>query len=158
MTLFYIAIDIYIFGYLIYSWYCQATIDYRAHYRISTIVWAVIFLALGFSMDYFTDPDLILNAFIAAFIVMSVVDGFSGFGRKHLVLSGYFRRTVKYSELQHVTLIQVPSPKKPIVMAVFQTNKRREYTLRFTKQVEEVIYAVRKYVGTGIAIDVRQLM
>lgn len=157
MILLYIAISIYLVSYLIYSWYWQAMIEFRARFRISSVIWALVFLGIGFSMDYFSDPNLALNAFMAAFILMSIVDGFSGFAKNKLVVSGYFKRTVKYSEIAHVTLIPVPNPKKPTVMAIFQTNKRQAFSLRFSRQLEEVIMAVRKYLGTSVGIEVRKM-
>ncbi|CCI81433.1 hypothetical protein [Lactobacillus hominis] len=158
MTLLYIALCIYIVGYLFYSWYWQAIIDYRARFRISSVLWALVFLSLGFSLDYFNDPNLMMNIFIAAFLLISIVDGFSGLTKKRLVISGYFKRTIKYSDLAHITLIQVPTTKKPTVMAIFQTNRRQAYYLRFSKQVSDVISVLRKYVGTNVGIEVRQIM
>lgn len=158
MTIFYIAICIYIVGYLFYSWYWQAVIDYRARFRISSVLWALIFLSLGFSLDYFTDPNITMNVFIAAFLLLSIVDGFSGLTKKRLVISGYFKRTVKYSDVAHITLIPMPTTKKPTVMAIFQTNRRQAYYLRFSKQLSDVITALRKYVGSNVGIEVRQMM
>ena len=89
-------------GYIFYSWYWQANIDYKARFRSSSVIWALIFLLIGFYLDYFTDPTLLMNIFIATFLLMSIIDGVSGLSKKRLVVSGYFKRTVKYTDIAHV--------------------------------------------------------
>lgn len=158
MFLLYILIGIYIVGYLFFSWYWQAVIEVRARFRISSVIWALVFLVIVFGMDYVSNPNLILNIFVAAFILMSIVDGFSGFAKKRLVVSGYFRRTVKYSDIEKVTLITVPTTNKPTTMAIFQTNKNSAFTLRFSKEFEEIIRAVQTYVGKDTAIEIRKIV
>lgn len=158
MFLLYILIGIYIIGYLLFSWYWQAVIDIRARYRISSVIWALIFLAIVFGMDYVSSPNLSLNVLVAAFILMSIIDGFSGFAKKRLVVSGYFRRTVKYGDIARVTLIPVPTIKKPTTMAIFQTHKNTAFTLRFSKELEVIIRAVQTYVGKDTAIEIRKII
>lgn len=158
MTLLYLAIAIYMIGYLIYSWYWQVMIDYRARFRVSSVIWALLFVILGFSLDYFVNSSMAIHAFIAAFIVMGIVDGFSGFSPKRLVVSGYFKRTLKYSDVERVTLIQVPTARKPTVLAIFQTKNRQAYYMRFSKKLEDVIVTLRKYLGSGVGIEIRQVL
>lgn len=158
MSLLYIAFDILLIGYIFYSWYWQANIDYKARFRSSSVIWALIFLLIGFYLDYFTDPTLLMNVFIATFLLMSIIDGVSGLAKKRLVVSGYFKRTVKYSDIAHVTLIAVPNPKKPTVMAIFQTNNRQAYYLRFSQQISDVIANIRKYLGSNVGIEVQSMM
>ena len=134
MSLLYISFDILLIGYIFYSWYWQANIDYKARFRSSSVIWALIFL------------------------LMSIIDGVSGLAKKRLVVSGYFKRTVKYSDIAHVTLITVPNPKKPTVMAIFQTNNRQAYYLRFSQQVSDVIVNIRKYLGSNVGIEVQSMM
>lgn len=158
MFLLYILIGIYIIGYLFFSWYWQAVIDIRARYRISSVIWALVFLAIVFGMDYVSDPNLSLNVLVAAFILMSIIDGFSGFAKKRLVVSGYFRRTVKYGDIARVTLIPVPTTKKPTTMAIFQTHKNTAFTLRFSKELEVIIRAIQTYIGKDTAIEIRKII
>ena len=158
MSLLYIAFDILLIGYIFYSWYWQANIDYKARFRSSSVIWALIFLLIGFYLDYFTDPTLLMNVFIATFLLMSIIDGVSGLAKKRLVVSGYFKRTVKYSDIAHVTLIAIPNPKKPTVMAIFQTNNRQAYYLRFSQQISDVIANIRKYLGSNVGIEVQSMM
>ena len=99
-----------------------------------------------------------MNVFIATFLLMSIIDGVSGLAKKRLVVSGYFKRTVKYSDIAHVTLITVPNPKKPTVMAIFQTNNRQAYYLRFSQQVSDVIVNIRKYLGSNVGIEVQSMV
>lgn len=158
MTLFYLTFDILILFYCVYSWYWQAVIGYKARFRMSSVIWVLIFFVFGYSMDYFTDPTLATNIFVAGVLTMSIIDGFSGLSQKRIVISGFFKRTLKYSDVAHITLIPVPNPKKPTVMAIFQTKTRQSYYLRFSKQLEEVIHVLRQYVGTNVGIDIRQVM
>lgn len=158
MDQFYILCDLAVIIYTIYSWYWQAIIETKAKYRYSGIVWVIIILIIGYSFNYFTQPTLVTNVFIAAIITMSVVDGFSGFAKKRLVTAGYFKRTLKYSEIAQITLISVPTIGKPSVMAIFQTKTRQAYSLRFNKGVEEIIGILRHYVEPGTRIEVRQMM
>lgn len=158
MILLYIAIDIFLIGFIFYSWYCQATIEFRARFRISSIIWALIFILIGFQLDYFNNPDITTNIFLAIFILLSVIDGWSGLAKKKLVLSGYFKRTLNYSEVSKITLIQVPNAKKTTVLAIFQTSKKRSYYLRFSKQVTDVITALRQYLGKEVVIEIQKMM
>ena len=86
MSLLYIAFDILLIGYIFYSWYWQANIDYKARFRSSSVIWALIFLLIGFYLDYFTDPTLLMNVFIATFLLMSIIDGVSGLVKPDEVL------------------------------------------------------------------------
>ncbi|MBP2057475.1 hypothetical protein J2Z60_000639 [Lactobacillus colini] len=158
MTLFYLACDILIIFYCVYSWYWQAVIGYRARFRMSSIIWVLIFFTLGYSMDYFTAPTPVTNVFVAGVLTMSIIDGVSGLAKKRIVFSGFFKRTLKYSDVAHITLIAGPNPSKPIVMAVFKTKKQQSYYLRFSKQLGEVIQILRQYVGTGVGIEIRKLI
>lgn len=158
MDQFYIICDLAVIAYTIYSWYWQAVIETKAKYRYSGIVWVIIILIIGYSFNYFAQPTLVTNVFIAAIITMNVVDGFSGFAKKRLVAAGYFKRTIKYTEIAQITLISVPTIGKPSVMAIFQTKNRQAYSLRFNKGVEEIIGILRHYVEPGTRIEVRQMM
>lgn len=158
MTIFYLTFDILILVYCVYSWYWQATIDYKAHFRMSSVIWVLIFFFFGYSLNYFTAPTLATNIFVAAVLTMSIIDGTSGLSKDRIVISGFFKRTLKYTEIAHITLINVPNPKKPTVMAIFKTKNRQSYYLRFSKKIEDVIRILRQYVGSNIGIDIAQMM
>ena len=155
MSYFYIVVNILMLAYACYSWYWQAKVEFRGHYRISSIVWAIIFIWLGFTWNYIEKGDPGLNVFLALFLLISIVDGFSGFSPKKMVVSGYFKRTVKYDEISSVTLISVPNPKKPLVMAIFRTNNNKAYMMRFRIQANEVIAALQKYIGKNIPVEIQ---
>ena len=155
MSYFYIVVNILMLAYACYSWYWQAKVDFRGRYRISSVVWALIFIWLGFTWNYIEKGDPGLNVFLALFLLISIVDGFSGFSPKKMVVSGYFKRTVKYDEISSVTLINVPNPKKPLVMAIFRTNNNKAYMMRFRIQANEVIAALQKYVGKNIPVEIQ---
>lgn len=155
MSYFYIVVNILMLAYACYSWYWQAKVEFRGYYRISSIVWAIIFIWLGFTWNYIEKGDPGLNVFLALFLLISIVDGFSGFSPKKMVVSGYFKRTVKYDEISSVTLINVPNPKKPLVMAIFRTNNNKAYMMRFRIQVNEVIAALQKYIGKNIPVEIQ---
>lgn len=118
-------------------------------------MWALIFIWLGFTWNYIEKGDPGVNVFLALFLLISIVDGFSGFSPKKMVVSGYFKRTVKYNEISSVTLINVPNPKKPLVMAIFRTDNNKAYMMRFRIQVNEVIAALQKYIGKNIPIEIQ---
>lgn len=158
MTLFYLTFDILILFYCVYSWYWQALISYKARFRMSSVIWTLILFILGYSMDYFTSPTLATNVFVAGVLTMSIIDGFSGLSPKRIVVSGFFKHTLKYSDVVHITLIPVPNPKKSTVMVIFQTKKRQAYYLRFSHQLEEVIHVLRQYVGNSVGIEVRKML
>ena len=134
MTYFYVAIDILLVVYACYSWYWQAKVDFRGRYRISSVVWSLIF------------------------ILISIVDGFSGFSKKRMVVSGYFKRTVKYDDLASVTLIQIPNQEKPLVMAIFRTSDGKAYMMRFNNEVNSVIKQLQEYAGREIPVEVQSMM
>lgn len=141
--------------YACYSWYWQARVEFHGRYRSSSIIWALIFIWIGFSWNYIEKGDPGLNVFLALFLVISIIDGFSGFGPKKMVVSGYFKRTVKYNDISSVTLISVPNPKKPLVMAIFRTNTNKAYMMRFCIHINEVIAALRKYVDKNIPVEIQ---
>lgn len=155
MSHFYIVINILMWAYACYSWYWQAKVELRGHYRVSSIVWAVIFIWLGFTWNYIEKGDPGLNVFLALFVLISIVDGFSGFSPKRLVVSGYFKRTVKYDNIAYITLIQIPNQKKPLVVALFRTEDNKSYMMRFRNQVNEVVPALQKYIGKNIPVEVQ---
>ena len=153
MSYFYIVINILMLVYTCYSWYWQAKVEFRGHYRVSSIVWAVIFIWLGFTWTYIEKGDPGLNVFLALFVLISFVDGFSGFSPRRLVVSGYFKRTVKYDNIAYITLIQIPNQKKPLVVALFRTEDNKSYMMRFRNQVNEVLPALQKYIGKNIPVE-----
>lgn len=155
MSYFYIIVNILMLAYACYSWYWQAKVEFHGRYRISSIVWAIIFIWLGFTWNYIEKGDPGLNVFLALFLLISIVDGFSGFSAKRMVVSGYFKRTVKYDEISNVTLINVPNQKKPLVMALFRTNNNRAYMMRFRVQISEVLPALQKYINKNIPVEIQ---
>ena len=144
MSYSYIVINILMLAYASYSWYWQAKVEFRGHYRVSSIVWAVIFIWLGFTWNYIEKGDPGLNVFLALFVLISIVDGFSGFSPKRLVVSGYFKRTVKYDNIAYITVIQIANKKKPLVVALFRTEDKKSYMMRFRNQVNEEVQALQK--------------
>ena len=84
-----------------------------------------------------------LNVFLALFLLISIVDGFSGFSPKRLVVSGYFKRTVKYEDIADITLINMQNQRKPLIVALFRTKDNKSYMMRFRNQVNEVVPAFK---------------
>ena len=137
MTYFYVAIDILLVVYACYSGRHGRHRE-RRHY-----------IEKG-------DPGL--SVFLALFILISIVDGFSGFSKKRMVVSGYFKRTVKYDDLASVTLIQIPNQEKPLVMAIFRTSDGKAYMMRFNNEVNSVIKQLQEYAGREIPVEVQSMM
>lgn len=155
MSYFYIIVNALLLIYACYSWYWQAKVEVHGRYRVSSIVWALIFIWLGFSWNYIEKGNPGINFFLAVFLLISIVDGYSGFSPKRLVVSGYFKRTVKYGDVSSVTLINVPSSKKPLVMAILRTASNQSYLMRFNVSLNEVLAALQKYIGRNIPVEVQ---
>lgn len=154
ISYFYIVVNILMLAYACYSWYWQAKIEVRGHYRISSIVWAVIFIWLGFTWNYIEKGDPGLNVFLALFLLISIVDGYSGFSAKKLVISGYFKRTVKYDDITDITLIDIPN-QKPLLVAIFNTNNNKSYMMRFRAHANDILPAIQKYIGDNVTVEVQ---
>jgi hypothetical protein len=155
--IFYIALSLLILAYLAYSWYWQATIDFAGRFRLANFIWAVIFIGFGFYAGVFEAQTPWLAILLALFLVASLVDGQSGLSPRRLVISGYFRRAIPYQEIEHVTLVTAPIVDKPVVLGIFKTA-RHDYYLRFSKQAEEVITALKQHLKHGVAIEVQTMM
>jgi hypothetical protein len=158
LSVFYIIIDVLLFAYACYSWFWQASIDLKGKYRLSSIVWAIIFIWLGFVWNYIEKGDPGINIFLALFLLVSIIDGFTGFAPKRAVVSGYFKRTIRYSEINMVTLINVPNPKKESVVCLLKTNKNKQYYLRFACGISQIVAILKKHVHHNIKIEIQNLM
>ncbi len=146
-----------VLGFAIYSWYWQATITMYSKYRMSSVIWALILMMFAFSSQMLEVSDPIINVFIASFLLMSIVDGFGGLAPKHVVVSGRFIRAVKYADLAKITLIPVPSLKKPSVMAVFTTLKNQSFYMKFNKKLEEIIPILNTQTENAVQIEVQNI-
>lgn len=158
MASFYLILDALLLGYTCYSWYWQANINLKGHYRSSSIIWAIIFIWIGFAWQLIEKSDPGLSVFLAILLVMSIIDGFTGFAPKKAVVSGYFRRTVPYSEIALVTLIRVPNPKKKAVICILTTQKNRQYYLQFSTGVAQIVETIKSYAQRSIRIEIQDLL
>lgn len=158
LSTFYYTIDLLLLVYACYSWYWQASIQVRGRYRLSSIIWAIIFIWLAFTWNYIEKGDPGINIFLALFLFISIIDGFTGFADKRAVVSGYFKRTVRYSDISFVRLINVPNPKKPTVICILQTVKERQYYLRFNGEVNMVIGVLRQRLSSDARIEVQNII
>lgn len=158
MASFYLILDALLLGYTCYSWYWQANINLKGHYRSSSIIWAIIFIWIGFAWQLIEKSDPGLSVFLAILLVMSIIDGFTGFAPKKAVVSGYFCRTVPYSEIALVTLIRVPNPKKKAVICILTTQKNRQYYLQFSTGVAQIVETIKSYAHRSIRIEIQDLL
>lgn len=150
-TFFYYTLDALMGVYALYSWYQQVRIEHAAIYRSSSIIWSVLLIWLGFIWDFLENgPGLPI--FLAIFLVISILDGFSGLGNKKIVLSGYFHRTIAYSDLEQITIIAVPNPIKPVMMLVLHTNNGRIYYLRFKSEAQPIARFLKEKTENKVAI------
>ena len=154
---YYIALSLLLIFYILYSWYWQATIVMKARFRSSNVVWAAIFLLVGLGAGFFDLPAQGLSLLLASFLVASLLDGQSGFGEKCVVLSGYFKRTLAYSEIAEVKLVKAPAD-MPLVVAILQTKNRQQYALRFSKKAEAVMAQLRNKLQGGVKIEVESMV
>lgn len=155
---FYVVINVLLLIYVCYSWYWQAKLELRGKFRISNFIWTVLIIWLGFSWDYILGNEPGVNVFLALLLLMSIIDGFTGFAPHRAVVSGYFKRTLSYSEIQRVLLISLPTARKPTVICILATNKGRQYNLQFSHSTEEIIQALQKYADHNIQVEVRNAL
>lgn len=158
MSGFYILVNIVMFIYACYSWYWQAKLELRGKFRISILLWTLLVIWLGFTWNYIEKGEPGINLFLALLLLVSIVDGFTGFAPKKAVVSGYFKRTLSYSEIENVILINVPVGKKPAVICILGTNKGRQYNLQFSSDVKSIIATLQRYADHRIRIEVRNTL
>ncbi|BDR59864.1 hypothetical protein [Lactobacillus xylocopicola] len=158
MVSFYLILDAVLLCYTCYSWYWQANIDLKGQYRTSSVIWMVILIWAGFVWQFIQKGDPGLGVFLAIFLMIGLLDGFTGFAPKRAVVSGYFRRTVPYTEIMMVTLIKVPNPKKEMVICILTTQKNKQYYLRFTHGVTQIIGAIKEHIHHDIKIEVQDIL
>lgn len=151
---FYSVINILLFVYTCYSWYWQATLVVRCRYRYSSIIWAIIFIWLAFTWNYVGQGSPGVTVFLALFLLISIIDGFTGLTNKRVVVAGYFKRTIKYADIAAVRVINVPNPKKPNVLCIFQTKNRRQYALRFNLELNKFIQILKPHLGSNVKMEI----
>lgn len=152
---FYVIVNVLLFVYACYSWYWQAKLDLRGKYRYSVIFWTIIIIWLGFAWNYIDKSYPGINVFLALLLITSIVDGYTGFAPKRAVISGFFKRTIPYSDIEDVLLIKVPNFEKPSVICIMRTNKGRQYYLRFSGEVNKIVAALKKHVDHTIRVEIQ---
>lgn len=156
-TLFYLVADTLLAAYAGYSWYSQATVILRARWRMTAVVMPILLVWLGASWGYLDlgTPGFIV--FLALFILTGILEATSGFADKRVVLSGYFRRTLKYSEISQVILTAAPPEVGDLSIAALETSRHQIYYLRFNKQPSDVASFLTQRLERGVNIDVRKM-
>ncbi|MFR4968865.1 hypothetical protein [Lactobacillus kalixensis] len=155
MSSFYLVVNVLLAIYACYSWYWQARLELRGKFRISVLIWTLLIIWLGFSWNYIEKGDPGINVFLALLLFVSIIDGCTGFAPKRAVVSGYFKRTVAYSDISKVFLINIPTPKKPSVICLLGTKNGRQYNLQFQGQMTDVINTIKKYIDHDIEIEIK---
>lgn len=158
MSGFYMLVNAILFVYVCYSWYWQAKLELRGKFRISILIWTLLIIWLGFTWNYIEKGEAGINVFLALLLLVSIVDGYTGFAPKRAVVSGYFKRTLRYSEIERVLLIRVPLGKRPSIICILGTTKGRQYNLQFKSSVEEIVHALQKYADHQIRVEVRNTL
>lgn len=158
MSSFYIIIDALIFLYACYSWYWQAKLELRGRFHVSLLICTIFLIWLNFTWNYIENDDPGINVFLALILLVSIVDGFTGFAAKKVVVSGYFKRTLSYSQIETVLLINVPLGKRPSVICILGTGKGRQYNLRFPGDAQKVISVLKKYINHTVKIEVKNIL
>lgn len=158
MTGFYISVNVLLAIYACYSWFWQAKIELKGKYRISLLIWTLLIIWLGFTWNYIERDEPGINVFLALLLLTSIVDGFTGFTPKRIVVSGYFKRTLQYSDVDNVLLIKVPVGKRPTVICILGTNKGKQYNLQLVGDVKDVIRMLQKNTDHKIRIEIRDTL
>ncbi|WP_201331320.1 hypothetical protein, partial [Lactobacillus nasalidis] len=141
-----------------YSWYCQAKVVMRARWRMTAVIMPILLVWLGATSWGYSDmgtPGFIV--FLALFILTGILEATSGLADKRVVLSGYFRRTLKYSEIKQVILTAAPPSVGDLSIAALETSRNQVYYLRFNKQAGEVTSFLMQRLERGVNIDVRKM-
>ena len=86
-----------------------------------------------------------------------ILEATSGFADKRVVLSGYFSRTLKYSEISQVILTAAPPEVGDLSIAALETSRHQIYYLRFNKQASDVVSFLMQRLERGVNIDVRKM-
>lgn len=152
---FFIIINAGLLAYAGYSWYWQAHLALRGRFRVSVLLWTLLMIWFGFTWNYIIKGNASVNFFLALILLISIMDGFTGLAPKRAVVSGYFKRTVPYSEITDVRLIRMPLTKRPLVVCLLGTNKGRNYLLQFRGTVSQIINVLRKYADHRIRVHVQ---
>lgn len=158
LTGFYYLVNALLFIYAAYSWYWQAKLELKGKYRLSLLIWTILIIWLGFVWNYIAADEPGINVFLALLLLVSIIDGFTGFAGKRVVVSGYFKRTLKYSDIQHVLLINLALGKKPRVICIIDTVNGRQYTLQFTCGVEAIVHVLQEHADHNIEVEVRNTL
>lgn len=157
MDSFYLVADFLLAAYAGYSWYRQAEIEIRARYRMTSIIMPLLLIWLGYLWDYLDLGQPGFNLFLALFILTGTLEASAGLSNERVVLSGYFRRSLKYSEIKQVVLTAAPPAIGDLSIAAFETGRNQVYYLRFNKAASEVAAYLMTRLERGVNIDVRQM-
>lgn len=155
MQLFVILMDIILAAYAINGIYWQGQLEMRARYNY----WPAI-IAFMFSFWIFTtptnSPSYIL--FIALFLLINIMAGVGGVGRKRILASGIFSRPMTYATIQAITLVPIPTMRgKERVLGVFITQHQQQVQLIFNETVDNLKKQLQKYTPDNVEITVKEL-
>lgn len=155
---FYFSVNLILFAYACYSWYWQAKLKIKGKFRLSILIWTLIVIWIAFTWNYLVKSDPGINVFLALILLVSIIDGFTGFAEKRIVVSGYFKRTVKYEDLENVLLIALPLQKAPSTICILGMNNGRQYSLQLKSGPQEIVDFLRKTVDHDIKVEIRNTL
>lgn len=155
---FYIAINLVLLLYACYSWFWQAKLELRSKYRLSVLLWTLLIIWLGVAWNFFEIKAPGLNVFLALILVISIIDGYTGFAPRRMVVSSYFKRTVRYSEIDNILIINVITPTNSSVICIVNTINGGQYYFRFNgRSAEEVVEVLKQHIDHTIKIRVQKI-
>lgn len=155
---FYFTINLILFVYACYSWYWQAKLKIKGKFRLSILIWTLLVIWLAFTWNYIVKSDPGIDLFLALILLVSIIDGSTGFAEKRMVVSGYFKRTVKYQDLENVLLIALPLQKTPSTICILGTSTGRQYSLQLKADPQEIVNFLRKVVDHHLKIEIRNTL
>lgn len=153
-SLFYPIVDVLLLIYAVYSWYWQAKVNLRAKFRISLVIWTLLIIGGFFYSGYLNLQMPAINFFLALLLLTSLIDGSTGLAQKRAVVSGFFKRTIDYSKIKRVLLIDYSGDQRDRVICILGTSDNRQYYLQFATNLRTVIQALEEHLGRDVKFEI----
>lgn len=154
--IFIIILDVAMLASAMYGIYWQSQITIRARYNFFTPILGIVFTAWILATPVASNWPYVIA--VSAFILVMIMDGVGGIGRKRVVTTGFFSRVVPYQSFAEITLIPLDLPDgKDRVVAIFMTVTHQRMQLTFNQTVDTLRTELRKYLPETVEINVQNI-